>query len=94
MHPDGFLAVQAELKAAGLTLNGSDALVRMPKGFEDLKGSPVADAIRLRSFVVRRDLRLETTISPGLAGAIVDLGEAALPLLQFGWAAVDEAAKG
>ena len=82
--------MRAELEGAGLALDGSDALTRMPKGFEDLKGSPVAEAIRLRSFIVRRDLPLEVTTGPGLVGAIVDLGAAALPLLRFGWAAVDE----
>ena len=90
VHPDGFLSMQAGLKAGGLMLDGSDTLTRMPRGFEDLKGSPVADAIRLRWFIVRRDLPLEATTGPGLVGAIVDLGAAALPLLQFGWAAVDE----
>ena len=90
VHPDRFLAMRGELEAAGLAMDGSDALTRMPKGFEDLKGSPVAEAIRLRSFIVRRDLPLEATIGPGLVGAIVDLGAAALPLLRFGWAAVDE----
>ena len=90
VYPDRFLAMQAELKGAGLTLDGLDALTRMPHGFEDLKDSPVADAIRLRSLTVRRDLPLEATTGPGLVGAIVDLGAAALPLLTFGWAAVDE----
>lgn len=94
VHPDRFLAMQAELAAAGLALDGSDTLTRMPKGFEDLKVSPVAEAIRLRSFIVRRDLPLAATTGPGLVGAIVDLGAAALPLLRFGWDAVDEAARG
>ncbi len=94
VHPGRFLAMQAALAAAGTALHGSDVLTRMPRGFEDLKGSPVADAIRLRSFLVRRDLPLEATTGPGLPGAVADLGAAALPLLRFGWDAVDEAKQG
>lgn len=92
VHPDRFLAMQAELEGAGLALDASDTLTRMPRGFEDLKGSPVAGAIRLRSFLVRRDLPAAATSGPGLTGAIAGLAAAALPLLRFGWDAVDEAA--
>ena len=94
VHPDRFLAMRAELAVAALALDGSDTLTRMPKGFEDLKDSPVADALRLRSFLVRRDLTQEATAGPDLVGAIAGLGAAALPLLRFGWDAVDEAARG
>ena len=92
VHPDRFQAMQADLAAAGLALDGTDTLTRMPRGFEDLKDSPAAPALRLKSFLVRRDLLLAATIGPALVGAIVDLAEAALPLLRFGWAAVDEVA--
>ena len=92
VHPDRFQAMQADLAAVGLVLDRTDTLTRMPRGFEDLRDSPVAPTLRLKSFVVRRDLPLEATTGPALVGAIVDLGEAALPLLRFGWAAVDEVA--
>ena len=92
VHPDRFQAMQADLAAAGLALDGADTLTRMPRGFEDLKDSPAAAALRLKSLLVRRDLPLEATTGPALVGAIVDLAEAALPLLCFGWAAVDEVA--
>ncbi len=93
VQPDRFLAMEAELAGAGSAMDRSDALTRMPKGFDNLKGSQVADAIRLRSFMVRRDMPLEATTGPGLVNAIVNLGAAALPMLRFGWAAVDEAAR-
>ena len=92
VHPDRFQAMQADLAAAGLMLDMIDSLTRMPRGFEDFRDSPVATALRLKSFLVRRDLPLEATTGPALVGSIVDLGEAALPLLQFGWAAVDDVA--
>ncbi len=91
VHPDRFLAMQDDLAAHALTLDASDSLTRMPRGFEDLKDSPVAAALRLRSFIVRQDLPLEVTTGPSLVNAIVDIAERALPLLRFGWDAVDEA---
>ncbi len=90
VHPDRFLAMQADLAARAITLDTTDSLTRMPRGFEDLKDSPVAPALRLRSFVVRQDLPLEATTGPALVGTIVDMAERTLPLLRFGWDAVDE----
>ena len=90
VHPDRFLAMQAGLAASSMRLDPADTLTRMPRGFEDLKDSPVASALRLRSFIVRQDLPLEATTGPGLVGLIVNMGARALPLLRFGWDAVDE----
>ena len=81
----------AELRDRGLTLDVSDMLSRMPRGFEDLAASPVAPAIKLKSFIVRRPVTDAEAQSPGVVDAIVGLAADALPLLQFGWAAVDEA---
>ncbi len=92
VHPDRFEAMQANLAAAGLVLDAADSLTRMPRGFEDLRDSPVAPALRLKSLLVRRDVPLEVTTGPALVGAILDLAATAMPLLQFGWAAVDEVA--
>lgn len=93
VHPDRFLAMQAELARRSLVLDAADALKRMPRGFEDLKDDPVASALRLRSLLVRQDLPLEATSGPALVGAITGFAELALPLLRFGWDAVDEAAR-
>ncbi|GAC1339245.1 MAG: DUF2461 domain-containing protein [Acetobacteraceae bacterium] len=90
VHPDQFLAVEAGLADAGLRLDAADALRRMPRGFEDLQDSPVAAALRLRSFIVRRELLAKQVQGPALVPTIVDMAADALPLLRFGWAAVDE----
>jgi len=90
VHPDRFLDMQGDLAVVALTLDASDSLTRMPRGFEDLKDNPVASALRLRSFMIRQDLPLQMTTGPVLVGAIVDVAERALPLLRFGWDAVDE----
>ena len=90
VHPGRFLAVRAELAAAGLHLSEADALSRMPKGFEDLKGSEIELPLRLRSFIVRRELTARQVGGRGLAASIAGLAADALPLLRFGWDAIDE----
>lgn len=91
VHPDRWLATLEALAPAGLSVEG-ESLTRMPKGYEDLKGSEVAAAIRMKSYIVRLALPDEVVMRPGLVDVIASLGAAALPLLQFGWAAVDEVA--
>ncbi|HYZ64865.1 MAG TPA: hypothetical protein VE650_20630, partial [Acetobacteraceae bacterium] len=93
-HPDRFVAVRDALASAGLELGAEDTVSRMPRGFEDLKDSPLAPALRLRSFMVRRALTARQVQGGGLVGAIAGLGEDALPLLRFGWDAIDEARAG
>lgn len=90
VHPEAFLAVEASLKQRGLVLDSSDSLSRMPRGFEDMADSPVASALKLKSFIVRRPVADKVAQTGKVVGAVVDLAADALPLLQFGWAAVDE----
>jgi len=52
VHPDRFLAMQASLAAGSMVLDPSDCLTRMPRGFEDLKDSAVASALRLISMLL------------------------------------------
>ncbi len=91
VHPGEFLAMTQTLRDAGLTLAATETLSRMPKGFEDLAAAPIAPALKLKSYLVRRDIPDALVQSSKLVAAIVDLAADALPLLRFGWAAVDEA---
>ncbi len=91
VHPDRFLAMQARLQAAGLALEPLETLARMPRGFEDMAASPLAPVLKLKSLLLRRPVPDALACTPALVGAIVDLAAEGLPLLQFGWAAVDEA---
>lgn len=93
VHPDRFAAMEAALAAAKLRLEESGRLTRMPKGFEDLKGTPIDPALRLKDFIVRRPLTDKTVQGRALPTKIVDLAEQAMPLLRFGWAAIDEIAQ-
>ncbi len=92
VRPEAFQAVRAALESRGLPIERGESLKRMPRGFEDLADSEVAPYLRLRSLVVRRALSRDHVAEAGLAERIVDFAEDAMPLLQFGWRAVDEVA--
>lgn len=92
--PARFLAVEAALAAAGLVLEDEGSLVRMPRGFEDMVDSPVAPALRRTSLMVRRAVGDAVVQSAALVEAVVAIAADALPLLRFGWAAVDEVRAG
>ena len=84
-----FDKVLAELDAAGLALGGDDVLKRAPRGFEDVDDAAVLEVIKHKSFIVRRTLSVAEVADAGLVDRVVDFAEAALPLLRFGWAALD-----
>ena len=94
VRPEAFRAVRDGLARTGLELSVEGQLSRMPRGFEDLRGTEMADAIRLRSFIVSRPVCNEDAASPALVGQVAAMAADALPLLRFGWGAVDEARRG
>jgi uncharacterized protein (DUF2461 family) len=49
----------------------------------------VAEDIRLKSWIVRRDLPAGVLRKPGLVSEIAEFARQAAPLLQFGWAVLD-----
>lgn len=80
--------LRADLARRKLTFDMSEALSRMPRGFEEAAESPVADLLRLKSFTVRRDLTIADLAKPGLVQKIVNFAEDSAELLNFGWQAL------
>jgi uncharacterized protein (TIGR02453 family) len=88
IDPPRFQAIRDDLAKAGLTLDTTETLSRMPRDYQDAAAWPVADALRLKRFVVRRPLADETVAGPGLIQAAVTFAAEAEPLLRFGWQAL------
>jgi uncharacterized protein (TIGR02453 family) len=88
--PDDFLAVANRLAAADCPLTSDYKLSRPPRGFEAAKGTPVAEYVGWKSFTAHRMLSDDEMQSPALVDRIVDFARTALPLLEWGWAAVDD----
>jgi uncharacterized protein (TIGR02453 family) len=87
--PERWEALGGELGEAGLTLSMGSALSRIPRGFEAHAQSPVAEALKRRNLVVSRPIPPERLGDADLVDDIVDFTASALPLLRFGWRALD-----
>jgi uncharacterized protein (TIGR02453 family) len=88
--PDSFLAIVGGLTAAGCPLSSDDRLSRPPRGFEAAKETPVAEYVGWKSFTAHRMLSDAEMQSPALVDHIADFACTVLPLLEWGWAAVDD----
>jgi uncharacterized protein (TIGR02453 family) len=87
--PAKLRALEKTLAKGKLALTNEFQLSRVPRGFEALKGGPLDGVIRLKSFLVEEPMREADVKSPKLTGKIVHFTERAMPLLEFGWAALD-----
>lgn len=88
--PEAFLAVAEAVRGAGLRFQatGDNLLTRMPRGFEDHAGSPIADFLRWKSGFVafRDDVPDEVVGSPAFTDVAVETARGLRPLLEYGWA--------
>jgi uncharacterized protein (TIGR02453 family) len=87
---DDFLEIADRLAAAGCPLTSDDKLSRPPRGFETAKGTPAGEYVCWKSFTAHRMLSDGEMQSPALVDRIVDFAITVLPLLEWGWAAVDD----
>jgi uncharacterized protein (DUF2461 family) len=83
--------MRSDLNEAGLDFSMGYAVTRLPKGFEDHAGSPVAEALKLRNYIVSRPIAADRLQGPDLVHDIVEFTTYGLPLLRFGWSALDRA---
>ena len=87
--PAGWLAAVAEVEGAGLSVGGREALKRMPRGYEALADSDVAEALRWKGAVATQPVADADVQRPDFARQVVAFGQAALPLLRWGWSVED-----
>ena len=85
--PDSFLDMVERLDKRGYKVATDTQLARLPRGFEAAKGTPAADYICWKTFIVEAPLTDAEMQSPALANRIVDIAVATRPLLDWGWAA-------
>jgi uncharacterized protein (TIGR02453 family) len=90
--PEGFLAIAGRLTAAGHPLSSDARLSRLPRGFAAACGTPVADYVCWKSFTAHAPLDDVEMQSPTLVDRILGFAHRVLPLLEWGWAAIDDEA--
>jgi uncharacterized protein (TIGR02453 family) len=88
-NPEGFLAMASALAAGGCPLSSDERLSRPPRGFEAAKNTPIAEYIGWKSFTAHAAISDAEMQSAALVERIVAFAGTALPLLEWGWAALD-----
>jgi uncharacterized protein (TIGR02453 family) len=88
---DAFLSLAVQLERAGHPLSTDERLSRPPRGFEAAKGTPAAEYVGWKSFTVHAALTDAEIQSPALVGRIIGIAHTVMPLLEWGWAAIDDA---
>ena len=88
----GFMAMAAALERAGCPLVTDERLSRPPRGFEAAKGTPVAEYVGWKSFTAHGGFSDDEMQSPALVERIVEFARLVMPLLEWGWAAIDDEA--
>jgi uncharacterized protein (TIGR02453 family) len=88
--PDRFVEIADALMAAGCPVSSDETLTRPPRGFETAKGTPVADYVCWKSFTAHAALSDREMQSPAVVDRIVDFARLALPLLEWGWSAIED----
>jgi uncharacterized protein (TIGR02453 family) len=87
--PPRFTSVIKSLQKAGLKFSDYDRLTRVPRGFEELRDGPLAEAVCMKSFIVEEPVEDAVVRSAELVETVAAFTDRALPLLKFGWAALD-----
>ena len=85
-NPKAFQAMLRALGRHGLKISTEhEVLKRMPRGFEDYAGSPIARYFRVGSFIVSQQISDKDVTSKRLIDKMVALAKNAKPLLDYGW---------
>ncbi|MDH7797798.1 MULTISPECIES: TIGR02453 family protein [unclassified Beijerinckia] len=84
-----WLGIEGKLQDAGLELSTNEALKRNPQGFQEVDDK-LSPALRSRNFIVRMPIADKIILDgPKLVATAADFAKTTLPLLKFGWAAMD-----
>jgi len=88
-NPKAWLLIEKSLKRKGYELDYSYTLARIPRGFEDVPPE-VERAIKLKGWIIRKQLPRSTICSKNAINEVTDFAKDMLPLLSFGWHALEK----
>jgi len=89
-EPDALTAIADRMTAAESPLTSDERLSRPPRGFDVAKGTPAAEFVCWKSFTAHAALSDVKMQSSALVERIVEFTRLALPLLEWGWDAIDD----
>ena len=87
-NPKAWLGIEKALKKKGYELDYSNSLARIPRGLENVP-EEVEKAVKLKGWIVRKPLPRSVIYSNTLLKEITEFATDLLPLLSFGWHALE-----
>jgi uncharacterized protein (TIGR02453 family) len=88
-NPKAWLSLERNLKRKGYALDYSHTLTRIPRGFENVP-TEVENAIKLKGWIIRKQLPRTVICSKNLINEVTVFAKDMLPLLSFGWHALEK----
>ncbi|QWD74243.1 DUF2461 domain-containing protein [Polynucleobacter sp. TSB-Sco08W16] len=88
-NPKAWLSLEKSLKRKGYELDYSYSLARIPRGFDDVP-KEVEDAMKLKGWIIRKQLPRSMICSKDLIKEVTNFAKDMLPLLSFGWHALEK----
>jgi len=88
--PKSWKRLLAKLAKAKLAPSDEYSLTRLPRGYEAIEDEQLAAGLKLKSIVCVRPIAEARLAKSALIDDLVAFAEDALPLLEWGWAAVVE----
>ena len=88
-NPKAWLSLEKSLKRKGYELDYSYSLARIPRGFDDVP-KDVEDAMKLKGWIIRKQLPRSLICSKDLIKEVTNFAKDMLPLLSFGWHALEK----
>ena len=84
-----FATIVKGLEKHGYRFEEGTPMKRNPRGFEEVSGEPLTSWIRMRNHSFMEELTPEIFQSAEVAERMFAMGKRAMPLLEFGWRAID-----
>lgn len=86
---DDFLKIEKDLTKLGLHFGTDNALKRVPPAFKHVEDEELKRLLKQKSFVVERKVEEKDIQKPELMETLVELTKQTMPLMEFGWRAMD-----
>jgi uncharacterized protein (TIGR02453 family) len=87
--PKIWISLEKSLKRKGYELDYSHTLAHVPRGFKDVP-EEIERAIKLKGWIIRKQLPRAVICSKGLIDEVTSFAKDMLPLLSFGWHALEK----
>ncbi|SNX29176.1 TIGR02453 family protein [Polynucleobacter meluiroseus] len=91
-NPKAWVALEKSLKRKGYELDYSYSLARIPRGFDNVPPE-IEKAIKLKGWIIRKQIPRQVICSKDLVSEVTSFAKDLLPLLSFGWHALEKFAE-